>query len=39
PSKQATSTPNPNPIPIRPDTINIKRLTVPGQDKKLAESE
>ncbi|XP_033150123.1 alpha-protein kinase 1 [Drosophila busckii] len=30
----ATSAP-----PTRPATINIKRLTVPGQDKKLAESD
>ncbi|XP_017119734.1 AF4/FMR2 family member lilli isoform X2 [Drosophila elegans] len=26
-------------IPTRPATINIKRLTVPGQDRKLAENE
>nr|NP_001262350.1 uncharacterized protein Dmel_CG17816, isoform K [Drosophila melanogaster]AGB95732.1 uncharacterized protein Dmel_CG17816, isoform K [Drosophila melanogaster] len=33
----ATSAPPQN--PTRPATINIKRLTVPGQDRKLAENE
>ncbi|EDV92825.1 GH18615 [Drosophila grimshawi] len=35
----ATTTATTTAAPTRPVTINIKRLTVPGQDRKLAENE